>query len=208
MTPSTRPHRFEVPWPRCVTDSFVLGPFTGSPRKRQSTRTFLLPSSSTKCHEASSLRQVYVQCLRKRPQPATFTDKCRAVSSTSKSSTVQVRGTKTSTPKVGSGSPVWKSTSVSGASDNSSLSHFSALMRPCWLRRAVRNRHRRAIEQASRRWRGGRRGDSGRTRRQFDFHTGLEARSTSRRRRSTHQSASGPLRESLWRRGASTRPRA
>ena len=43
---------------------------------------------------------------------------------------------------------------------------------PCWLRRAARNRHRHAIEQASRRWRGGRRGDSGRTRRKFDFHTG------------------------------------
>ena len=32
--------------------------------------------------------------------------------------------------------------------------------RPCWLRRAVRNRHHHAIEQASRRWRGGRRDDS------------------------------------------------
>ena len=48
--------------------------------------------------------------------------------------------------------PVWKSTSVSGAPDNSSLSHFSAMTRPCWLRRAVRNRHRHAIEQASHRW--------------------------------------------------------
>ena len=48
-------------------------------------------------------------------------------------------------------SPVWKSARVSGAS----LSHFSAMTRPCWLRRAVRNRHRHAIEQASRRWRGG-----------------------------------------------------
>ena len=38
-------------------------------------------------------------------------------------------------------------------------------MRPCWLRRAVRKRHRHAIEQVSRRWRGGRRGDSARTRR-------------------------------------------
>ena len=34
---------------------------------------------------------------------------------------------------------------------------------PCWLRRAVRNRHRHAIEQASHRWRGGRREDSART---------------------------------------------
>ena len=56
--------------------------------------------------------------------------------------------------------------------DNSSLSHFSAMTWPRWFRRAVRNRHRHAIEQASRRWRGGRRGDSGRTRRKFDFHTG------------------------------------
>ena len=39
--------------------------------------------------------------------------------------------------------------------------------RPCWLRGAVRNRHRHAIEQASRRWRGGRRGDSARTRRKI-----------------------------------------
>jgi hypothetical protein len=49
---------------------------------------------------------------------------------------------------------------------------FSAMTLPRWLRRAVRNRHRHAIEQVSRRWRGGRRGDSGRTRRKFDFHTG------------------------------------
>ena len=42
---------------------------------------------------------------------------------------------------------VWKSTSVSGAPDNSSLSHFSAMTRPSWLGRAVRNRHRHAIEQ-------------------------------------------------------------
>ena len=47
--------------------------------------------------------------------------------------------------------PVWKSTSVSGAPDNSSLSHFSAMTRPTWLGRAARNRHRHAIEQASRR---------------------------------------------------------
>ena len=50
----------------------------------------------------------------------------------------------------GGSAPVWKSTSVSGA-------HFSVMTRPCWLRRAVRNRHSHAIEQASRRWRGGRR---------------------------------------------------
>jgi len=47
--------------------------------------------------------------------------------------------------------PVWKSTGASGAPDNSSLSHFPAMTRPCWLGRAVRNRHRHAIEQASRR---------------------------------------------------------
>ena len=41
------------------------------------------------------------------------------------------------------------------------------MTRPSWLRRAVRNRHRHAIEQAARRWRGGRRGDSGRTRRKI-----------------------------------------
>jgi len=48
---------------------------------------------------------------------------------------------------------VWKSTSASGAPDNSSLSHFSAMTRPTWLGRAARNRHRHAIEQAPRRWR-------------------------------------------------------
>ena len=62
---------------------------------------------------------------------------------------------------------VWKSTSVSGAPDNSSLSPFSAMTRPTWLGRAVGNRHRHAIEQASRRWRGGRRDDSARTRRKI-----------------------------------------
>ena len=49
--------------------------------------------------------------------------------------------------------PAWKSTSASG----------TAMTMPRWLRRAVRNRHRHAIEQASRRWRGGRRGNSART---------------------------------------------
>ena len=43
----------------------------------------------------------------------------------------------------------------------------TAMTLPCWLRRAARNRHCHAIEQASRRWRGGRRGDSGRTRRKI-----------------------------------------
>ena len=41
--------------------------------------------------------------------------------------------------------PVWKSTSVSGAPENSSLSHFSAMTWPRWLGRAVRNRHRHVI---------------------------------------------------------------
>ena len=63
---------------------------------------------------------------------------------------------------------VRKSTSVLGAPDNSSL-HFSAMTRPTWLSRAARNRHRHAIEQASRRWRGGRRDDSARTRRKIRF---------------------------------------
>ena len=54
-----------------------------------------------------------------------------------------------------------------GCTDNSSLSHFSAMTRPSWLGRAVRNRPRHAIEQASRRWRGGRRDDSARTRHKF-----------------------------------------
>ena len=47
------------------------------------------------------------------------------------------------------------------------LSHFLAMTRPTWLGRVARNRHRHAIEQASRRWRGGRRDDSGRPRRKF-----------------------------------------
>ncbi len=41
------------------------------------------------------------------------------------------------------------------------------MTRPCRLRRAVTNRHRHAIEQASRRWRGGRRDGSARTRRKI-----------------------------------------
>ena len=41
------------------------------------------------------------------------------------------------------------------------------MTRPSWLGRAVRDRHHHAIEQASRRWRGGRRDDSARTRRKI-----------------------------------------
>jgi hypothetical protein len=52
--------------------------------------------------------------------------------------------------------------------------HFSAMTWPRWFRRAVMNRHRHAIDQASRRWRGERRGYSGRTRRKFDFRTGID----------------------------------
>ena len=43
----------------------------------------------------------------------------------------------------------------------------TAMTRPSWFGRAVRNRHRHAIEQASRRWRGGRRDYSARTRRKI-----------------------------------------
>ena len=42
-----------------------------------------------------------------------------------------------------------------GCTDNSSLSHLAAMARLSWLGRVARNRHRHAIEQASRRWRGG-----------------------------------------------------
>ena len=62
---------------------------------------------------------------------------------------------------------MWKSTSASGAPDNSLLSRFSAMMRPSWLGRAARNRHRHAIEQASRRWRRDRRDDLERARRKI-----------------------------------------
>jgi signal recognition particle subunit SRP54 len=54
--------------------------------------------------------------------------------------------------------PVWKSTSVSGAR----------------LRRAVRDPQRHAIEPVPRRWRGGRRGDSGRTRRKIFISTQVD----------------------------------
>ena len=57
--------------------------------------------------------------------------------------------------RLASSSAVWKSTSASGAPDNSSLSHFSATTRPCWLNRVVRDPHGHAVELASRRWRGG-----------------------------------------------------
>jgi hypothetical protein len=87
--------------------------------------------------------------------------------------------------------PVWKSTSATGAPDNSSPSHFSAMTRPSWLGRAVRNRHRHAIEQALHRWRGGRRDDSARTRRKILI--------------STHPRAGGPRRPGP---ATASRPRA
>ncbi len=65
--------------------------------------------------------------------------------------------------------PVWKSTSVSGR---------------------VRNRHRHAIEHVSRRWRAGRRGDSGRTRRKFDLRTGSRTWKTCEFKRGTASSSS------------------
>ena len=49
------------------------------------------------------------------------------------------------------------------------------MTRPSWLGRAVRNRHRHAIEQASHRWRGGRREDSARTRRKILISTQVGA---------------------------------
>ena len=63
----------------------------------------------------------------------------------------------------------------------SSLSHFSAMTRPSWLGRAVRNRHRHAIEQASRRLRGGRLDDSARTRRKILISTQVPRRKIRRR---------------------------
>ena len=51
------------------------------------------------------------------------------------------------------------------------LSHF--VIRGVLARSSGENRHRHAIEQASRRWRGGRRGDSGRTRRNILISTQL-----------------------------------
>ena len=50
----------------------------------------------------------------------------------------------------------------------------SAMTWPRWLCRAVRNRHRHAIEQASRRWRGGRRDNSARSRREILISTQVD----------------------------------
>ena len=73
---------------------------------------------------------------------------------------------------------VWKSTSVSGAPDNSSRSHFSAMARPTGLGRAARNGHHHAIEQASPRRRGGHDSTVADAPQQFDFRTGNDLRTT------------------------------
>ena len=59
---------------------------------------------------------------------------------------------------------------------------------PFWLRRTVRNRQRHANEQASRRWRGGRRDDSARTRRQILISTQVQKQEPHRLR----QEGGGP----------------
>ena len=83
--------------------------------------------------------------------------------------------------------------------DNSSLSHFSAMTRPTWLGRAARNRHRHAIEQASRRWRGGRRDDSARTRRKILISTQVAA-AQSAQLRSEREAEEAELEEAVARR--------
>ena len=88
------------------------------------------------------------------------------------------------------------------------------MTRPSWLGRAVGNRHRHAIEQASRRWRGGRRGDSARTRRKIMISTQVVADGTRRcycyRCRGRHRDAADRVRKTARRRGrrdAAIRPR-
>ena len=76
--------------------------------------------------------------------------------------------------------------------DNSSLSHFSAMTRPSWLGRAARKQHpAHAVEQASRRWRGGRRDDSARTRRKILIST--QARPSSARRAASRRRSRCPI---------------
>jgi len=71
----------------------------------------------------------------------------------------------------GSGESVWdikrKIGQVTPRSHCVEINQCVGCPRPSWLGRAMRNRHRHAIEQASRRWRGGRRDDSARTRREL-----------------------------------------
>ena len=62
------------------------------------------------------------------------------------------------------------------------------MTRPSWLGRAVMNEHHHAIEQASRRWRGGRRDDSARTRRQILISTQVQKQEPHRLR----QEGGGP----------------
>ena len=83
-----------------------------------------------------------------------------------------------STVSTESDRPVRKSTSVSGAPDNSSRSHFSAMARPTGLGRAARNGHHHAIEQASPRRRGGHDSTVADAPQQFDFRTGNDLRTT------------------------------
>ena len=64
-------------------------------------------------------------------------------------------------------SPAWKSTKCDGCTRQFFTKSFLGNDAAAWLGRAARNRHRHAIEQASRRWRGGRRDDSSRTRRKI-----------------------------------------
>jgi len=75
---------------------------------------------------------------------------------------------------------VWKSTSASGAPDNSSLSHSSAMRRPSWLGRAVMNGI--ATPSSWRRVDGVEVGATIHERAvKFDFHTGGGSSSTMRR---------------------------
>ena len=66
---------------------------------------------------------------------------------------------------------------MSGAPDNSSRSHFPD--DAAVLTRSSGEEPAAAIQQASRRWRGGRREDSARTRQNFDFHTGENSQGSS-----------------------------
>ena len=95
-----------------------------------------------------------------------------------------------------------------GCTDNSSLSHFSAMTRPSWLGRAVRNSHRHAVEQTSRRWRGGRRDDSARTRREILISTQASSASTSWPSRRPSSASSRRRRRRSSRRRRRTRSRA
>ena len=112
----------------------------GSPRPSKSwTRTRAAPTSTT--------RYLCQDCPRRTSSGTTARLRVRIPGNTGAAAPSRVTGTCSSG---------WKSTSASGAPDNSSLSHFDG-------------------EQASRRWRGGRRGDSGRTRRRRNRHALISA---------------------------------